>query len=62
MLQAYWFSLFEMAGTANADMTGIDMLTLTVRVLSFHLRKNFKIQAGITLEIFVLQYSLLQLL
>ena len=25
MLQAYWFSLFEMAGTANADMTGIDV-------------------------------------
>ena len=25
MLQAYWFSLFEMEGTANADMTGIDV-------------------------------------
>ena len=25
MLQAYWFSLFEMAGTANTDMTDIDV-------------------------------------
>ena len=25
MLQVYWFSLFEMAETANADMTGIDV-------------------------------------
>ena len=24
-MQAYWFSLFEMAGTANTDMTGIDV-------------------------------------
>ena len=25
MLQSYWFSLFEMAGTANTDMTDIDV-------------------------------------
>ena len=25
MLQAYWFALFEMAGTANADVTDIDV-------------------------------------
>ena len=56
MLQAYWFALLGMAGTANAGMTNIDVDLDSSR---FIVPSS---QAGITLEIFSSQYSLLQLL
>ena len=50
-----------MAGTANTDMTDIDV-DLDSSSFIIPSSKELKIQAGITLEIFFLQYSLLQLL